>query len=401
MSVDLDRDQLGIYFLDVGQGDCTVVVPPAAECAPILFDCADAFVARCFMATHDVQHLRAVVASHLDVDHIRGLRPFLSKHFEEGRRVERLFLALDGRADPQHRNEIVALLAQVRAWAEQPPHPGFSVESPFRTNAAVVPVAMGKGWRVDLVLPFLDDTAALNPDALDPNVSSVVLRVERGGRVVLVGGDAPLASWERLEVRLQKADVLRSPHHGGKIMDHVRTWESIDKLYQAVAPTLSVFSVGSHFQHGHPDADHARAATRNGVCRLLCTQVTPRCHLDPTEHRALALDIAQGGEPAFRHLGIPGNRAAPRPAEAPCAGTVVASVGPDGTLRIVPEPEGRHGRDLVSQFDGPACRGRGLATTQDDWQMLKGRAAGSPDQIRRRLLGTSDDDDFWGVLFAD
>jgi glyoxylase-like metal-dependent hydrolase (beta-lactamase superfamily II) len=174
MPVDLDRDQLGIYFLDVGQGDCTVVVPPSDECAPILFDCADAFVARCFMAAHGIADLHAVVVSHLDIDHIRGMRPFLTKHFADQRRVERLYVALDGREAPQDRVEIVELLAQVRAWARRPPHAGFTVEPPFRTNAQVIPVARGREWRVELVLPFYDDTVALNPGPINPNALALL-----------------------------------------------------------------------------------------------------------------------------------------------------------------------------------------------------------------------------------
>ena len=60
---DADGEQaLGIYFLDVGQGDCTFVVPPAGEGRPILFDCNDAYVALRFVANHGITHLAAVVA---------------------------------------------------------------------------------------------------------------------------------------------------------------------------------------------------------------------------------------------------------------------------------------------------------------------------------------------------
>jgi hypothetical protein len=45
-------EPLRVFFLDVGQGDCTFVVPPVAESAPILFDCADSYVAERFVAAH-------------------------------------------------------------------------------------------------------------------------------------------------------------------------------------------------------------------------------------------------------------------------------------------------------------------------------------------------------------
>lgn len=36
---------LSVYFLDVGQGDCTFIVPPEGEGDPIMFDCPDPYVA--------------------------------------------------------------------------------------------------------------------------------------------------------------------------------------------------------------------------------------------------------------------------------------------------------------------------------------------------------------------
>lgn len=56
---------LGVYFMDVGQGDCSFVVPPDGAGA-ILFDCNDAHVADRFVVDHGITHLSAVVASHLD-----------------------------------------------------------------------------------------------------------------------------------------------------------------------------------------------------------------------------------------------------------------------------------------------------------------------------------------------
>lgn len=81
----MQGDLLKVFFLDVGQGDCTFVVPPSGESAPILFDCSDAYVAERFVANHDIADLAAVVVSHLDQDHIKGLLPFLRTHFSASR----------------------------------------------------------------------------------------------------------------------------------------------------------------------------------------------------------------------------------------------------------------------------------------------------------------------------
>lgn len=62
-----------IYFLDVGQGDCTVIVLP--DDSAIVFDVGDQRVLERFMANHRLG-IRAVIASHLDIDHVVGCSDF-------------------------------------------------------------------------------------------------------------------------------------------------------------------------------------------------------------------------------------------------------------------------------------------------------------------------------------
>ena len=220
---------LGIYFLDVGQGDCTFVVPPDGEGDPILFDCADHVVAERFCANHRIRHLECVIASHLDVDHIRGILPFLENLFADRRRVRRLFVGLD-RA-PRDESNLTALIEKACAWEREPPHPGFVLEAPDRTAAGPKLVAEGVGWRVELLLPFhgtvLEAVAAGDRSS---NRCSAVLRVERDGAAVLVGGDAPLGSWERIEAGRRAAAAIRTPHHGGDILEHAGAWTTYDDL---------------------------------------------------------------------------------------------------------------------------------------------------------------------------
>lgn len=88
-----DPARLEVYFHDVGQGDCTIIVPPHGEGDPILFDCADSYVAERFFANHGMTRLEAVVVSHLDLDHMGGILPFLKQHFAQGGEVGKLVLA--------------------------------------------------------------------------------------------------------------------------------------------------------------------------------------------------------------------------------------------------------------------------------------------------------------------
>lgn len=342
-----DATALRVFFLDVGQGDCTFVVPPEGEGVPILFDCADAYVAERFVANHTITCLSAVVASHLDIDHVRGMLPFLKTHFGAHRRVEKLVMFPD-RAPKAGRNAgLRELMAAALEWEKNPPHRDFELIPNFRTARGPVLLARGADWSVKLVLPWMGCVAENLVEAgNDPNACSSVLSVERGGTRVLIGGDAPLGSWERLEAGERPARVIRVPHHGGEIREGGEVWKRFTDLYDSVAADTSVVSVGTNNQH-HPVREHISAARRGNACRLLCTQLTPRCHPDPTEVRDEALAGAGLVEWPYRHRAVPGDRNWRPHGEVPCAGSVVAWIDAAGNLEVEPAPKGEHDRLLL------------------------------------------------------
>lgn len=341
-------DTLSIYFLDVGQGDCTFVVPPRSEAAPILFDCADQYVAERFVANHGFTDLSAVVVSHFDVDHVRGMHGFLRGHFEAGRRVDRLVMFPDRVPKPDRNTTLRTLMSAALGWEQQPPHAGFAVKASHRDGEGPLLLASGADWQVELVLPWLATAAAsLMAGGNDPNECSAVLRVTRDDTSVLIGGDAPLGSWERLEQPLQAAHVIRVPHHGGEIGSGTG-WRDFEDLYDAVGAKVAAISVGTNNQYGHPLPKHARAAQRGGSCRLLCTQLTPRCHDDPTALRDQALRYASAIEYPYRHE----RRSR---TEVPCAGTVAVALEPGGHVQVLPEAGSDHDR-LLQRIPRRLCR---------------------------------------------
>jgi len=350
-----DSSRLGIYILDVGQGDCTFIVPPRGEGAPILFDCNDAYVAERFASNHSLTHLGAVIASHLDRDHIRGIVPFLKTHFSSKRTLDRLVVGLDrppGEDGLGH--EISTLIEHALRWEREPPCRGFVLEDPTR-RAAPLRLAEGPGWTVDLVLPFHGDRLrALGIGGVDPNRCSAVLRICRAGVSVLIGGDAPLASWERLEPDLLPARAVRVPHHAGGT-DAGERFPSYGELYEAIAARHAFVSVGSNNAYGHPAPAHIAAVRRGGACRVRCTQLTPRCHPAPGDLREEAIQVASGVEWPYRHkvrLGDPLHR---RPLdETPCAGSMVMWIDANGSLSLEPRPRGAHDR-LIDKVPTPLC----------------------------------------------
>lgn len=344
-----DPSRLEVYCHDVGQGDCTVVLPPDGEGAPILFDCADPYVAERFFDNHAITHLAAVVVSHLDVDHIRGILPFLKQHFAKGGQVDRLVLGIDRLGVKEAATD---LLDAALDWERNPPHPGFHLEPPHRSGSPTI-LSSGPGWTIELVLPLYGTALGALHDGNASNLASAVLRIARGGAAVLVGGDAPLGSWERLEVGLRSAKVIRVPHHGGEIREEGSEWQTFEDLYDAVNADRAIVSVGTRNAHGHPTMDHITAARRGTQCRVLCTQMTPQCHAKPSKVRTEALQKASRIEYPYRHLAEPGHSSQRPEREVPCAGTVLVSIDKSGTVFVLPR-RGLH-RELIDQLDQPMC----------------------------------------------
>ncbi|MEO5844678.1 MAG: DNA internalization-related competence protein ComEC/Rec2 [Caldimonas sp.] len=110
----------------------------------------------------------------------------------------------------------------------------------------------GQRWRWDGV-----DFTVLHPEgddyarALRPNAMSCVLRVEGGGRSLLLTGDiereqeAALVAAHGPSLR---SDVLVAPHHGSKT-------SSSPTFLDAVRPRVAVFQVGYRNRFGHPAAE--------------------------------------------------------------------------------------------------------------------------------------------------
>jgi beta-lactamase superfamily II metal-dependent hydrolase len=355
----IDPSRLGIYVLDVGQGDCTFIVPPEGEGDPILFDCADAPTAERFIANHRINRLEAVVASHLDEDHVGGLLPLLKAHFEEGGEVGTFFLSADRAVSRRITKVLAALLNQAETWEKEFAARGFVLAHPVRGNAGALSIASGPDWKVEILLPFQGThNLAVSAAGAAPNLASAVLRVSRAGTSVLIGGDAPLGSWERLDAANTRAAAIRTPHHGGNILQAGRRWTTYGDLYQAVAADHALISVGTTNGHNHPQPPHVQAARRTGACAVRCTQLTPRCHVAVDAVRGQALTQAGTVEYPYRHLNPGGGPSNATRREVPCVGTMSLAIDARGAIDITPDPADMRSPHaaLVDRLASPLCR---------------------------------------------
>lgn len=354
MSGTADRP-LSVFFLDVGQGDATVVLPPPSEGGAVIFDCRDDHVVGTLLRHWSVERIAAVIASHLDLDHIAGMEQFL-KQWES--KVDRVFLSSTSDVTDDHpeAKKAKSLLDYVRSRGATP---GWEILPSTRDPR---PVLNGSDWAVHVLAPSHVTTLDRERTGSweESNRLSAVLRVSMGDQVLLVGGDAPLATWAALTETDRKAGTFRMPHHGGALDDGgVPVGWNAARLYSEVGADVAVVSVGSLNSHGHPDPDWTRAARRDGKCRLMCTQVTGRCDGGfverSDEHLKFVLARNHLVEPEWRHGRDHRRRSRDTPVAVPCAGTVVVTLYPDGRRRVAPSADGDHKR-VVDQWGTPLCR---------------------------------------------
>ena len=227
-----------LTMIDVGAGQAVlleypggrVLVDGGGNTTPF-FDCGRSIVAP-KLTEGRLPRLDAVIVSHCDVDHARGLR-WILEHF----RVGALYWSSVSahRAD---RGEGKALreLAKKRGIPERVLYQGDSI-------------ALGRGLKLEVLAPLLERENCIPPDKeLSSNNASLGLRLVHDGKgMAVLCGDMLSSSLKRLATSGQnlEADVLVLPHHGAA--------SSFQRaFYDAVSPDVALASAAPFSHFGFP-----------------------------------------------------------------------------------------------------------------------------------------------------
>ena len=226
-------DRLTVRFLDVGQGDATLIQHP--DGTAILFDGGppEGGVVR-LLRRAGVRRLALVVATHASRDHHGGL-PAVLRRFG----VDTLLDGGDGTSDPSFH----ALLR-------------LAADRGVRRVRAVAPLTLTLA-NGDLRVSVLSPPARPpGPAPDDPNPRAVVAIVSSGGFDLMLSADAE--SEALLPLDLPDVDAIKVPHHGSSD-------PGLPEVLQRLKPELAGIEVGSHNTYGHPAPSTLTALRRAHV----------------------------------------------------------------------------------------------------------------------------------------
>lgn len=217
-----DGSGLEIHYLDVGQGDSTLIL---CDGHAMLIDAGDndrGTAVQSYLESQGVTTLDYVIGTHPDADHIGGLDVVLYKFDCQ------MVMMPDFEKDTRTYDDVVQTMKQKRYKNTLP-----EVGTVYELGSAVFTIVAPNGEYGD-----------------NANDYSVGILLQHGKNRFLFTGDAEEASEaDMLENGIDlEADVFKASHHGSRTAN-------TEEFLQTVDPDYVVISCGQDNSYGHPHAE--------------------------------------------------------------------------------------------------------------------------------------------------
>ena len=220
---DADTDGFAVHYIDVGQGDCSLVV---CNGKTLLIDGGEnehETKVINYLRSLKIEKLDYIIATHPHTDHIGGLPEVL---LEFG--ADKIIMPRISKELTPTNSTYTALLKAIKA-----------------SGAKAIPARVGQTY--ELGGAVFEILAPISYDADNLNNFSVVTRLTYGGKSFLFTGDAETK--EEAEIiaggAQLKSNVIKVGHHGSKT-------SSSKKFLEAVMPEICIIMCGEDNDYGHP-----------------------------------------------------------------------------------------------------------------------------------------------------
>lgn len=248
--------QLKVIFMDIGQGDATLIIFPNGQ--KMLIDCArDAVILSALGRNlpwfdRDIDYL---VATHPDADHYGGCIDVLQRY-----NIKHIYF--NGFEKEESR-----LLAEFHRAVAEEEKIGANFEIVSSTKRLVV-----ASTTIQFLYPdhsILRDPHVPGVKTIESNNTSIVMKISHGAEDILLTGDMeqPLEDYliHQFGTSLQ-SEVLKIGHHGSKS-------SSSEEFLRVVLPDYAAISVGENNSYGHPSLRVLARLERTGAQVLRTDQI--------------------------------------------------------------------------------------------------------------------------------
>lgn len=220
----LGDGNLYMYTIDVGQGDCILLVSPSGK--TMLVDTGESgsySTVSGFLHDRGIEELDIVVGSHPHSDHVGAMGKLLNE-FGAG-------LLLLPEAENKTNNNIISIADEL------------NIDWEYVWNDTEIE------WDSDCTVTVLAPVSDASYSASDMNEWSIIMRVEYGANAIILTGDAETHSEQVAmfanDSDLFNADILKIGHHGSAT-------STGDSFLEAVSPRYAILSLGKDNRYGHP-----------------------------------------------------------------------------------------------------------------------------------------------------
>lgn len=213
-----DVEVLEVHYIDVGQGDCTLL---SCGNQTMLIDCGDSSMGTTiqnYLNKQEIEMIDYLILTHPDADHIGGAPVIITK-FD----IDQIYMS-EYKKDNRTYEKLIQSM-EYRQYSWEVPTVSDTLPLGTATVTFVGPVA-----RYD-----------------DPNNSSLAVVVRNGNTSFLFSGDAEdLAEFDMVMSGADiDVDVYKVGHHGSSS-------SSSAVFLSAMAPEYAVISCGEENSYGHP-----------------------------------------------------------------------------------------------------------------------------------------------------
>ena len=228
----IPKNYLEYDFIDVGQGDCSLIITPKHRCILIDggnnsdYDNGEKTILPILINKH-IKQIDYLIISHFDSDHVGGLFSVIEKY-----KVKRVVISRQG----ENSDNFEKIMKTIKSKK-------IEIILVNRGNR----INVEKNINMDIFWP--DENNTIIENCLNNN--SIVCKLNYGKTSILFTGDIEEEAENRIIKNCKEtlnSTIIKVPHHGSKS-------SSTEEFLYITSPKIALIGVGKNNKFGHPNEE--------------------------------------------------------------------------------------------------------------------------------------------------